>query len=126
MLAGCASDADDADSAAGEDGSVSEDAPQDAAVGPFATVTWDGTSDECSSVSCRDAAVLGQFQMLAAEGDSPTLTVLIEYPGGDAITGVTASADGASGSLTLGPDEDTAAPQINPEGGGLDFELACG
>lgn len=152
------SDAADADGASAADGSAGEDAPAEGGE-PFATATWDGTSYEYSSVSCRDEAVLGQFQMLATGSDAPTLTVLIEYPGGEtdpdlsqpsrielffaegggtvgesegyeardeAITGVTASAAGASGSLALGPDEDTAAAQTNPDGGQLDFELACG
>lgn len=42
------------------------------------------------------------------------------------VEGATSSMDGASGSVQLEPDESTRAPELNPEGGQLDFEITCG
>ncbi|MDN4479442.1 hypothetical protein [Demequina muriae] len=42
------------------------------------------------------------------------------------VEGATSSTDGASGSVRLDPDESTTAPDVNPDGGQLDFEVTCG
>lgn len=48
-----------------------------------------------------------------------------ETPDGP-VEGATSSTDGASGSVRLDPDESTTAPDVNPDGGQLDFEVTCG
>ncbi len=42
------------------------------------------------------------------------------------VEGATSSMEGASGSVQLEADDSTMAPDINPDGGQLDFEISCG
>lgn len=44
---------------------------------------------------------------------------------GDATGGVTADESGVSGTIELEPDTETQAPDLNPEGGTLEFEIVC-
>lgn len=41
------------------------------------------------------------------------------------VDGVTGSESGASGTLSLAPDEATTAPEVNPDGGELTFSIGC-
>lgn len=42
------------------------------------------------------------------------------------VSGATSSENGASGSVQLEADDSTTAADVNPDGGQLDFEIACG